>query len=619
MQESGATSEEFGLLSASYNTEVLGSEGIIANNKKAAASASAANASDISGLFAQVNPRLAGDEDRWAGEDDPLNGVGVWTERSANMELGIATAEKFDAMSARVGKSEAAISTESKIRSSELGSLAIQTNTLVADFDKNKAAVKNQIKVVSDDMLTLASDIATVQTIVDNVTTLNHYKLGGDYESWISYEGGGEVATGSYLTIGDNTGNDQRWLVRSENIPVKSGVIYKVVARFRQVAGLGEVYVGVAGVRADGETLVSSAGLNSYKGQTYIGNYSGVKPEFIEVSGYVASSDTDISNIDDCELLHASAEFIRPLIVANYDGKPGKVEFDWIKVEILDSQNVASIQESKKSIDGINAKWSMKVDVNGVVGGIALGNNGSTVDFLVRAGSFAIQGQSGSKSVPFVSYPDGTVIDGVPIPAGNYLEDTYIRRASIDTLDIKGNAVTVPVSSFTESAIAVGTIYTTIQSLFVPADMGHTMLNFNAIFNFPGYARVQSILCRVVKNGAVLADDIEVFFSEARSASRATSAVDASGHNHGGSFQGSTFINGQYINIGGPVTIGYTSLGGHSHNIDVANDNRNAGSFALSRHDSTGVSGDYELQMRVSNGGTANISQRYIHAITMRR
>lgn len=292
-------------------------------------------------------------------------------------------------------------------------------------------------------------------------------------------------------------------------------------------------------------------------------------------------------------------------------------------VQATANGNTSSIQTQSTAIAGINTKlsatWSVKADVNGVVGGIALGNDGKTVDFIVRASSFAIQGQSGSKSVPFVSYPDGTVIDGVPIPAGNYLEDTYIRRASIDTLDIKGNAVTVPVSAFTEASIAIGTNYTTIQSLAVPADMGHTMLNFNAIFNFPGYARKQSILCRIVKGGLVIADNIEVFFSEARSASRATSAVDASGHNHSGGFQGSAYVNGQYINIGGPVTIGYTSLGGHSHNIDVANDNRNAGSFSLSRHDSTGVAGTYQLQMRVADGGTANLSQRYIHAMTMRR
>ena len=282
-------------------------------------------------------------------------------------------------------------------------------------------------------------------------------------------------------------------------------------------------------------------------------------------------------------------------------------------------EHTSSIQTAQSAINGINASWTIRADVNGVIGGLGIANDGRTVDFLVSAGRFAIAGQNGSTSTPFVSIPDGTVIDGVTIPAGNYLEDTFIRRASIDTLDIKGNAVTVPVSAFTEAAIEVGSLYETIQSLMVPADMGHTMLNFNAIFNFPGYARKQSILCRIVKGGAVIADNIEVFFSEARSASRATTAYDAIGHNHGGSFQTTIYVNGQSINVGGPVTIGYSTSGSHTHNIDVANDNRNAGSFSLSRHDSTGVAGTYELQMRVADGGTANLSQRYIHAMTMRR
>lgn len=436
-------------LSSTFNDEVMSSQGIVARNAQTAASASAANASDISGVFAQVNPRMAGDTNSWAGDDDPLNGVGVWSERSARIEEGMYTAERFDAMTARVDGNAAAISTETKIRIDEIKAVAQRTDTLRTDFNDNAGVVQTEIKAVADANSALSTRTDTIQS-----------------------------------TVGEHT---------------------------------------------------------------------------------------------------------------------------------------SSIQTQQQAIDGINARWSIKVDVNGVVGGIALGNNGSTVDFLVRAGSFAIQGQSGSTSVPFVSYPDGTVIDGEVIPAGNYLDDTYIRRASIDTLDIKGNAVTVPVSAFTEGSIEVGSIYTTIQSLAVPSDMGHTMLNFNAIFNFPGYARVQSILCRIVKGGVVIADNIEVFFSEARSETRTSTAYDGAGHNHGGSFSGGAYTSSGYVTVAGNVNIGYASTGPHSHKVEIANDNRNAGSFSLSRHDSTGVAGIYELQMRVANGGTANLSQRYIHAMTMRR
>ncbi|MGA6101743.1 hypothetical protein ACPESL_06120 [Psychrobacter pocilloporae] len=439
---------EISNLSSSFNNEVMGSEGIVARNAETAASASAANARDISGVFAQVNPRMASDTDRWAGEDDPLNGVGVWSERSAIIEEGIYTAQRFDAVLSEIDGNKAAISLESKTRVDEIKALAEQTETIRADFEDNAGVMQTQITANATATSALSKRTDTIQSTVDD--------------------------------------------------------------------------------------------------------------------------------------------------------------------------NTASIQTIQESIDGVSVKWSIKADVNGVVGGIALGNDGETVDFIVRSGSFAIQGQSGSKSVPFVSYPDGTVIDGEVIPAGNYLDDAYIRRASIDTLDIKGNAVTVPVSAFTEGSIEVGSLYTTIQSLAVPSDMGHTMLNFNAIFNFPGYARVQSILCRIVKGGAVIADNIEVFFSEARSVTMTTTSFNLS-HDHGASFSGSAYNGSGYSSVSGHVTIQNGGGGAHSHRVDIANDNRNAGTFSLSRHDSTGVAGVYELQMRVSSGGTANLSQRYIHAITMRR
>jgi hypothetical protein len=436
-------------LSSTFNDEVMSSQGIVARNAQTAASASAANARDISGVFAQVNPRMASDTDRWAGEDDPLNGVGVWSERSAIIEEGIYTAQRFDAVLSEIDGNKAAISLESKTRVDEIKALAEQTETIRSDFEDNTGVMQTQITANATATSALSKRTDTIQS-----------------------------------TVGENT---------------------------------------------------------------------------------------------------------------------------------------ASIQTAQESIDGINASWSIKADVNGVVGGLGVVNDGRTVDFIMRASSFAIQGPSGSKSVPFVSYPDGTVIDGEVIPAGNYLDDTYIRRASIDTLDIKGNAVTVPMSAFTEGSIEVGSIYTTIQSLPVPSDMGYTMLNFSAIFNFPGYARVQSILCRIVKGGAVIADNIEVFFSEARSETRTSTAYDGAGHNHGGSFSGGAYTSSGYVTVAGSVNIGYANTGPHSHKVEIANDNRNAGSFSLSRHDSTGVAGIYELQMRVANGGTANLSQRYIHAMTMRR
>ena len=96
--------------------------------------------------------------------------------------------------------------------------------------------------------------------------------------------------------------------------------------------------------------------------------------------------------------------------------------------------NTASVQTAQDSIDGINASWSIKTDVNGVVGGLGVVNDGRTADFMVRGSSFVITGPSGSNSTPFVSYPEDVTINGVLIKKGNYLDAAFIRKASIDKL-----------------------------------------------------------------------------------------------------------------------------------------------------------------------------------------
>lgn len=129
----------------------------------------------------------------------------------------------------------------------------------------------------------------------------------------------------------------------------------------------------------------------------------------------------------------------------------GALASDMTIVQAAVGGHSASIQQQSTAIAGIqgnmNATWQIKADVNGLVGGIALGNNGWTVDFLVRASSFAIQGPGGSKNVPFVVYPDGTTINGVYTDPGVYIKDAYIRNAAIDTLKLRGQSVSVTSSS----------------------------------------------------------------------------------------------------------------------------------------------------------------------------
>ena len=61
------------------------------------------------------------------------------------------------------------------------------------------------------------------------------------------------------------------------------------------------------------------------------------------------------------------------------------------------------------------------------------------------------------------------------------------------------------------------------------------------------------------------------------------------------------------------------SGGGHQHTFESQSKSKGAGTLNISRHDSTGIAGKFELQLMVAAGSNATVSQRYIHAMTMRK
>lgn len=242
-------------------------------------------------------------------------------------------------------------------------------------------------------------------------------------------------------------------------------------------------------------------------------------------------------------------------------------------------------------------------------------------------------------------------IDNVAVTRGK------IADLAVDTLKIADNAVTVPVSAFAEISVGVDTEYVTIQTLNVPSDMGHTVLTFGAVFSFTGYSPKQQVYCRVLKNDQVVFEDLEVHFIEHNSVALITDAngshnhngstVNVSGntgqdgshshsynvsgttgstnaggafHSHSFSANGNTNSSGSHshsISLSGNVTM--SEGGAHTHNITVQGNSRSAGTINISRHDSTGIAGTFKLQLRVVAGGSMNVSQRYIHAMTMRK
>lgn len=71
-----------------------------------------AQSTKLDGVYAQVNPALAGDTAGLAGSDQMF--VGVWSEQSARIEDGVATGQRIDTVQVQVGQTNSSVQTVSK-------------------------------------------------------------------------------------------------------------------------------------------------------------------------------------------------------------------------------------------------------------------------------------------------------------------------------------------------------------------------------------------------------------------------------------------------------------------------------------------------------------------------
>lgn len=113
-------------------------------------------------------------------------------------------------------------------------------------------------------------------------------------------------------------------------------------------------------------------------------------------------------------------------------------------------ENTASIETNATSIDGIEAKYTVKIDNNGYVSGYGLlstDNNGTPLaEFAVIADRFSIAPVATNPTAvdgsPFFVLTAPQVIGGVTIPAGTYMKSAFIHDATISTAKIADASIT---------------------------------------------------------------------------------------------------------------------------------------------------------------------------------
>lgn len=177
-----AEAQKLDQLKTSYDTEVLSTTGIVANNARAASTAISALATDISGVYAKLEPNMAGDDDRNAGDDNYF--VGVWTERSAIIENDVATSQKIDTVTAKANDNAATIQTVERTQASKTEAVASRVDTLQAEVKDpttglaaTTALVREETTVRANQYGSMSQQINTVQSTAvaaDNRSKTNY-------------------------------------------------------------------------------------------------------------------------------------------------------------------------------------------------------------------------------------------------------------------------------------------------------------------------------------------------------------------------------------------------------------------------------------------------------------
>lgn len=94
--------------------------------------------------------------------------------------------------------------------------------------------------------------------------------------------------------------------------------------------------------------------------------------------------------------------------------------------------------------DVLEGQYTVKIDINGRVAGFGLANtstvyNGAEIshsEFAVLADRFQIVGTGDTPYVPFIVTTTETIINGVTVPAGVYIDRTFISNGAIGTAQI---------------------------------------------------------------------------------------------------------------------------------------------------------------------------------------
>jgi len=234
---------------------------------------------------------------------------------------------------------------------------------------------------------TTSQFVTNNQGDIDGTDNDFHYQSNPDT---ISVGTGDGELRNNYVEFGDNSGDDEVWIVGKDIVAYDDTKTYYVEARFKRINGSGTIYVGVTGW-ANETTRTNINGANSFGGQHYIAasgfNFDdGEGTDWVTMRGYFSghSSTTgqlsgEAPDINNPKKIHTNAAYISPMFLANYNDVAGTVRLDYIEIkEVKDGSGNLSAGTVK--VDKTMTLAKSKAGTDGAEG--PTGPEGPNFDFL---------------------------------------------------------------------------------------------------------------------------------------------------------------------------------------------------------------------------------------------
>ncbi|MBX8534517.1 phage tail protein [Pseudomonas cichorii] len=193
----------------------------------------AAQATKLDGVFLQVNPALAGDTAGFAGSEQVY--VGVWSEQSARIEDGVATAKRIDTVQVSVNDTAATVQTVSQAvvaldgKASTMWSVKMQ---LTADGRYVAAGIglgiENTAAGLQSQFLVSADRFALVNTLAGGAISTPFVAQNGQLFLGPTFIADGTITNakiGSYISSTNYIAGQQGWILNKDGTLEINGVV----------------------------------------------------------------------------------------------------------------------------------------------------------------------------------------------------------------------------------------------------------------------------------------------------------------------------------------------------------------------------------------------------------